>query len=79
MGFVVGSGLMLIAGVLAAKKATDDLDAFRPGPPRLADLLVFAISLLVVVVVDMALAPHFEAEPTALTCDPPACVVIPIF
>lgn len=76
---VVAPGLMLIAGFLAAKKATDDLDAFRPGPPRLADLLVFAISLLVVVVVDMALAPHFEANASALACRPPACVVIPIF
>lgn len=75
---VVGSGLMLIAGFLTAKKATDDLDAFRPGPPRWVDLLVFVISLLVVVVVDMALAPHFEAEAIALACRPPSCVAIPV-
>ncbi|MGH8957402.1 MAG: hypothetical protein ACRDVK_01875 [Acidimicrobiia bacterium] len=78
LGFVVGSGLMLIAGFLTAKKATDDLDAFRPGPPRLADLLVFAISLLVVVVVDLALAPQFDADPIAGVCRPPACVVISV-
>ena len=72
------SGLMLIAGYLTAKKATDDLDAFRPGPPRLADFLVLLISLLVVVVVDLALAPHFEADPIASSCRPPACLVIHI-
>ncbi|HJU51491.1 MAG TPA: hypothetical protein VJ815_04110 [Acidimicrobiia bacterium] len=75
----VGSGLIFIVGFLTAKKATDDLDAFRPGPPRWADILVFAISLLVVVLVDMALAQHFEAEAIALACRPPACVVIPIY
>jgi hypothetical protein len=36
------------------------------------------ISLLVVVVVDMALAPHFEAEAIALACRPPSCVAIPV-
>lgn len=79
MGYGMVSGLILMVGVLVAKKATDDLDAFRPGPPRLADLLVFLISLLAVMVVDMALAPHFVAEGIALSCRPPACVVIPIF
>jgi hypothetical protein len=74
----VGSGLIFIVGFLTAKKATDDLDAFRPGPPRWADILVFAISLLVVVLVDMALAPHFQAVTNATPCRPPACVVIPV-
>jgi hypothetical protein len=79
LGYVVVSGLMLVTGFLAAKKATDDLDAFRPGPPRLADILVLVISLLMVVVVDLALAPHFEAGPLVRPCRPPACIVIPIY
>jgi hypothetical protein len=73
------SGLILLTGVLAAKKASDDLDAFRPGPLRLADFLVLLISLLVVVIVDLALAPHFEAGPVADACRPPACIVVPIY
>jgi hypothetical protein len=73
------SGLILLTGVLAAKKASDDLDAFRPGPLRLADFLVLLISLLVVVIVDLALAPHFEAGPVAGACRPPACIVVPIY
>ncbi|HJQ96446.1 MAG TPA: hypothetical protein VJ935_12165 [Acidimicrobiia bacterium] len=79
MGYAVVSGLMLVTGFLAAKKATDDLDAFRPGPPRLADILVLVISLLVVVVVDLALSPHFGAAPLDRPCRPPACIVIPIY
>lgn len=78
MGLGVGSGLIFIVGFLTAKKATDDLDAFRPGPPRWADLLVFAVSLLVVVLVDMALAPHIQAVPDTSACRPPACVLIPV-
>jgi hypothetical protein len=72
------SGLMLLTGFLAAKKASDDLDAFRPGPPRLADFLVLLISLLVVVVVDLALAPYFEVGPIVGSCRPPACIVVPV-
>lgn len=79
MGYAVVSGLMLVTGFLAAKKATDDLDAFRPGPPRLADILVLVISLLIVVVVDLALSPYFEAGPLERSCRPPACIVIPIY
>jgi hypothetical protein len=79
LGYLMVSGLMLITGVLAAKKASDDLDAFRPGPLRLADIVVLLISLLVVVIIDLALAPYFEAGPVASACRPPACILIPIY
>ena len=79
MGYLMASGLVLVTGVLAAKKANDDLDAFRPGPPRLADIVVLLICLLVVVIVDLALAPYFEVGPVATACRPPACIVLPIY
>lgn len=72
------SGLIVLAGYLAAKKATDDLDAFQPGPPRMADLLVFAVSLVVLVVVDFALALISGADPFTVSCRPPSCIVVPV-
>lgn len=74
----MASAMMLIAGYLAARKTTDDLEAFRPGPPRLADLLVFVVSFLVVVVIDLALAPYFPADPMTFRCRPPSCIIIPM-
>ena len=48
---------------------TDDLEAFRPGPPRLADLMGFLLPLIVMVLVDLGLGAG--AEPLAPLCAPP--------
>jgi hypothetical protein len=67
---------MFLAGILVAKKTTDDLGAFRPGRLRLADLMVLAISLIVVILLDLALASHFDFEPLTVRCRPPGCLAI---
>lgn len=79
MGYAVASGLVLLVGFLVAKKATQDLDAFLPGPPRLSDLLVLVVSLLILLLVDLALSPYFDGVPIDRPCRPPACIVIPIY
>lgn len=61
--------LTLTAGYLVARKVTDDLEAFRPGPPRLADLMGFLLPLIVMVLVDLGLGAG--AEPLAPLCAPP--------
>ena len=72
------SALMLLAGYLVACKVTEDLDAFRPGPPRLADLLGILVPLLAMIVVDLGLAPHLTPAPISMPCLPPSCIVIPL-
>lgn len=69
---------MLLAGYLVARKVTDDLDAFRPGPPRLADLMGFLVPLVAMIVVDLGLAPHLTPAPISVPCLPPACILIPL-
>jgi hypothetical protein len=79
LGYWAFTGLILLAGGLAAKKTTDDLGAFRPGRLRLADLMVLAVSLIVVILLDLALASHFQFEPPAIPCRPPGCIAIRVF
>lgn len=61
--------LTLTAGYLVARKVTDDLEAFQPGPPRLADLMAFLLPLVVMVLADLGLGG--VAAPLAPICASP--------
>lgn len=69
---------MLLVGYLVAQKATEDLKAFEPGPPRISDLLVFIVTLLMVLVIDAAFTLIITDPPPPVPCPPPCLVIEPV-